>query len=119
MIEDPEILTTEGSELTSTKVDEGTWLRPKSKQIVLSAQDEEVNLGGGQQTSDGQLQKDNSVDTSYDDIDTLKPEECFYRFSKGPNTPMNYGKLLPLFKKKHADGYYVYLGPDCRLFGLT
>jgi hypothetical protein len=116
MMEDPEILTTEGSELTSTKGEEGTWLRPKQKRVEFSVdEEEEGGVGSGKHRIGLEQAAESSVDASYDDIDTLKSEEVFYRFSKGPNTPLHYGKMLPLFKRKQSDGYYVYLGPDCTL----
>lgn|SRR3990167_969603 len=102
----------EGNELQPTP-GEGTWLRPntsKTKVFSVHDHDEEEHAAAHKET-----ENDNTVDASYDDIDTLQPEEKYYKFSRGPNTPISYGKMIPFLKKKTGQGYHVYLGPDCNI----
>lgn len=105
MIEEPGMFS-EGTELQPSG-EEGTWLRPKMQTIEFSVDEEDTKPTDNEKRLE-------TPDTSFDDVDTLQTEEFYYKYSKPANGPSVYGKMLPFFKKKNGEGYYIYLGPDCR-----
>ena len=109
MIEEPGMFS-EGTEMQPSG-DEGTWLRPKMQTIEFSVDEEDTKPTDNEKRLE-------TPDTSFDDVDTLQTEEFYYKYSKPVNGVSVYGKMLPFFKKKNGEGYYIYLGPDCRT-GIT